>query len=382
MKRTFKYTIFTLAMIMATSLTSCLSDDNETIVLESGNNSGIPSDELADPNPTIGSSTTNIPNIQYTVEQDGNDAIVRIDMTGIQDADTNEWLELIGTAEDGQNIWVEVDGNPKGISVYNNSNDEGQTVMADLVFIVDNSGSMSEESDAIARDIIKWSQLLESSNLDINFACVGYGYNYGEISGALNLTDAKGLSKYLNRNTGTGRTYGFYGTDATTLQNAASKYSAGGECGGMAIQFANNNFNFRHGSNRIYVNLTDEPNQPGTTSEYSVEYYKSQYNWPTSSGTVHTVFSSDTINFHGEKPWRISQYTGGTILIAPSDFSGVTLESLPITGAMTNSYVIRFTNISEYMDCRPHLVTITVLSEDGRTRAERSFYITFGCPEE
>lgn len=133
MKRTFKYTIFTLAMIMATSLTSCLSDDNETIVLESGNNSGIPSDELADPNPTIGSSTTNIPNIQYTVEQDGNDAIVRIDMTGIQDADTNEWLELISTAEDGQNIWVEVDGNPKGISVYNNSNDEGQTVMADLV---------------------------------------------------------------------------------------------------------------------------------------------------------------------------------------------------------------------------------------------------------
>ena len=31
-------------------------------------------------------------------------------------------------------------------------------------------------------------------------------------------------------------------------------------------------------------------------------------------------------------------------------FSGVTLNSLPVTGAMQNSYIIRFTNVSEFMD--------------------------------
>lgn len=97
---------------------------------------------------------------------------------------------------------------------------------------------------------------------------------------------------------------------------------------------------------------------------------------------MHTVFSADTTfterAYYKEKPWRISQYTGGSILVAPSDFSGVTLASLPVTGAMTNSYIIRFTNIEEFMDGQPHLVKITILSEDGYTRAEKIFYMNFG----
>ena len=77
---------------------------------------------------------------------------------------------------------------------------------------------------------------------------------------------------------------------------------------------------------------------------------------------------------------RISEYTGGTVLYASSDFSGVTLTSLPVTGAMQNSYVIRFTNVGEFMDGQAHEVRITILSADGRTRAERTFYIVFGEP--
>ena len=68
------------------------------------------------------------------------------------------------------------------------------------------------------------------------------------------------------------------------------------------------------------------------------------------------------------------------MLYASSDFSGVTLTSLPVTGAMQNSYVIRFTNVGEFMDGQAHEVRITILSADGRTRAERTFYIVFGEP--
>ena len=57
----------TLLMAAALSLTSCLSDGDDTIVLEEGNRSGIPSDELAGPNPDIDGSTTTIP--KHTVHR-------------------------------------------------------------------------------------------------------------------------------------------------------------------------------------------------------------------------------------------------------------------------------------------------------------------------
>ena len=97
-------------MTFVVSLSACLGSGDETIVLEEGKPAhGIPSDDDADPNPEIGTSTTYIPNVNYTVENSGNDAIVRLDMTGIQDPDSYEWLKLVGTGGNGvnqQNVWV------------------------------------------------------------------------------------------------------------------------------------------------------------------------------------------------------------------------------------------------------------------------------------
>ena len=378
------YKAFMALLICATAFVSCIKDGDDTIILESGNNTGIPSDNIADENPIIDNSTTTIPNIQYTVEEEGKDAVVHIDMTGVKYADSYDWLRLLGTGESGQNVWLSIDGQPKGIAVYNNAddNEEEKKLSCDLVFLVDNSGSMGDEADAIARDIIDWANKLTASNLDISFACVGYGFSYGKVYGAINLTDVNTLATYLERSYGIYRTVGFYGEDELTLSTAANHYSASGECGGLALRYADENLSFRPGANRIYVNFTDEPNQPGGNNRYSTESFKTQEYWNTNQGTVHTVYSSDTINFYEtmyyqEKPWRISEYTGGTIITAPSNFQDVTLESLPITGAMTNSYVIRFTNVSEFMDGKPHYVKITILSEDGKTRAERTFNITF-----
>lgn len=389
MKKIYSRISFVLFSLLACTLTSCLSSGDDTIILESGtaSTSGIPSDDLAEANPTITSATTSIPNIQYFIETEDDDAIVRIDMTGIQDmsassSSSTSWLRLIGTAQDGQNVWLSVDDTPKGILVYNNSDSQQESAIAvDLVFLVDNSGSMGEEADVIAQDIQDWAQTLEDSGLDIRFGCVGYSEN-GRINGAINLTDASSLSTYLNRASGTSRTMGFSGSDAATLQTAASSYSVSAECVGIALWYADKNISFRSGANRIYVNFTDEPNQPANTSKYSTEYFKDQSNWSTSQGTVHTVFSgstsfTETIGSR-ERPWRISEYTGGTTMYASSTFSGVTLSDLPVTGAMQNSYIIRFTNISEYMDGKSHVVKITVKSTDSKTQAEKTFYVTFG----
>lgn len=342
--------------------------------------SSIPGDDDANPNPDIGNPTTTIPNIQYTCEVVGSDVIVRLDMTGIQDPTTSEWIRLFGTNNPEQNIWISVDDKPKGFTVYNNVDEADGGIKTDVIFVVDNSGSMSEEANAVARDILSWSQTLVSSGLDVRFACVGYSVS-GTINGGVDFTDANGLASFLNRSSGTGRTMGFSGSNASALQSAAAAYRVSDECGALAIRYANANLNFRTGANRIYVNFTDEPNQPAGRQEYSVEFFASQQNWGTSQGTVHTVYSGYDFTerpLWDEHPWKISQYTGGTIFKTDSRFTGVNLNSLPITGALQNSYIIRFHNIS-YMvgDGKVHRIRITILSPDWRVRAERVYDVEF-----
>lgn len=368
-------------MALATlSLSSCLSDDDETIVLESPN-TGIPDDSQAERNPEVYNTTTYVPNIQTSVVYINGIAVIALDMTGVKNPDGTDWLRLYGTGHPDQNIWVEVDDYPKGIDVYNNiDKDKDKTMKTDIVFTIDNSGSMDDEADAVARDIVSWAQLLSNSRLDARFGVVGYE---GRITGAMNLTDVEQLSSYLNYGSGTDRTQHFGGSDASSLSTKAASYLSGSgkECGASAIRFANDQFNFRSSANRIYVNFTDEPNQPNGKSAYSVKFFESQDNWPASNGTVHTVYSDDrfsgnTWNYK-EQPWLISEYTGGTVIFAPSNFYGVTLESLPVTGAMEHSYIIRFTNISDKLDGKAHKVHITIRSKDGKVRADKVFYVTF-----
>ena len=385
-----------LATLLVT-LASCIGDGNETILVEGKNAgaggttqttvAGIPSDSEAGASPSVGTATTQMPNIQYAVTDESGTSVLRIDMTGVQEADGGGWMNLVGTGSPDQNVWVTVDGKPKGIQVKNSDGGSGSTRQADLVFTVDNSGSMSEEADAIARDIVEWAGLLSQSGLDAKFGVVGYG---GYISGAMDLTTAAELSTFLNASSGTGRTMHFGGNNTQQLATWASGFARTGshvddnECGAMAVRFADKYFGFRQGANRVYVNFTDEPNQPKQVTDYSTESFRSQSDWATAQGTVHTVYSSDTTYFSTEtmgtkeKPWRLSWYTGGTIIVASSSFTGVTLSSLPVTGALQHSYVIRLTNIDDLMDGQPHEVKITILSKDGKTRSERTFWIVFG----
>lgn len=389
MKKSFY--LFSIAcagmLFTSTALTSCSSDDDpeeqqeEVTVLVAG----IPDDGDATPNPNVDNNTTNIPNIVCNTEYENGVPVIRIDMTGVQESLGNEWLRLYGTGSDKQNVWVEVDGKPKGISVRNTAddNDGNAKVMADLVFLVDNSGSMGEEANAIARDIIAWSDMLSKSGLDMQFGVVGYD---GAITGALNITTADKLAEYLNYSYGTNRTYHFGGPDASVLSAAVAPYRTGGyssnECGTAALRFADEQFAFRNGANRIYVNFTDEPNQPSGNKEFSVEYVSTQENWNTAKGTIHTVYSETYKDFterqyQREYPWRMSEYTGGTIIYCNPSFNDVTLTNLPVTGAMQNSYIIRFTNIANLMDGKTHDVKVTILTQDGKTMAEKTFSVTF-----
>lgn len=385
MKHHYKH--FTMAIVTAlllSCMSSCLKDDEETIALPTPRTMGnVPSDYSATLNPAISNSNAIIPNYQFEEEQEEDGLFMyRLDMTGIMNPYTHEWLDLYGTGIPEQNVWMSLDGNPKGILVKNHSEDGTISRKFDLVFLVDNSGSMREESDALARDIINWANNLTNSGIDIQFGCVGYS-EYGYVNGGIDFTNQSGLSNFLNYGTGTARTQHFGGANASNLEYYADIYGeVSGECGVMALRFANDYFSFRSGAYRIYVNFTDEPNQPSYQNGWSVEYLNPSYgNWTPQQGTVHTVFSGSTIFSHQtgycEKPWLMSEYTGGTILYASSSFTGISLNDLPVTGAMQHSYSIYFTIPESLKDGQYHRLLVTVLSQDQAVRAERNFTIRF-----
>jgi len=386
MKNIYILIVITLALVSCTTKTDGYL--GEPTAFDTLNN--IPSDGLAQANPIVLNTNSLIPNLMFYTKQGLNSNVVYVDLTGVNDPNTQQWLKLFGTTQANQNIWIEVDGVPKGILVVNNTG-TGNKVQADIVFLVDNSGSMDQEADSVAKDIVKWSSRLAQQGLDLRFGCVGYA-ELGYVNGGVGLTNQANINQFLNRvgTTGTDRTIGFSGSDATFLQTTAkASYSnCTAECGVQALRFADKTFGFRTGVNRIYVNFTDEPNQPNNLSAYSVELLKDQKSWNTSQGTIHTVFSEDSTTYskggqawsplQQERPWLMSKYTGGTTMFVPSNFASVSLDNLPVTGAMMNSYTISFINNSSVPNGQ-HTVKITIKTINGQVTAEKTFTgVTFG----
>lgn len=373
--------------------------NGETIQLTTGNPTGIPSDAQAGVPPTInaGDETFKMPTSISALSVDPeNSSIGRFNLAGIQA--NGQWLELYGTGAENQNVWVEINGKQKGIKVINGSevvsrsrsNSPVSKAKADVIFLVDNSGSMSEEANKVADEIIRWSKEL-SQTMDVKFGCVGIDHSY--INGAINITDVTTLSDYLNQGYGTRRTqhFGKYMTtppaDWQQLEAKAAAYNnAGGECGGIMLHFADENFSFRDGANRFYVYFTDEPNQPGGNAPWSVLSVKDDsehYKWDASRGVIYTVYSGlgsyyydDPHKFQSwlyeEDPTLFSTYTGGQILKTTGDFN-ISLSDLPVTGAITQSFIIQFNITPDLTVGGTYDVTIIIYSPDGTIKSQYTY---------
>ena len=363
------------------------------------NTTGIPNDADAKPNPILDPSSLNttIPNFNWTYSYENGELVIRLDLTGVKDPYTDDWVELYGMESAKQNIWVSVDGISKGFTIEKINDQKKGTV--DMIFLVDNSTSMREEAEGVAKEIKKYANEL-NSKMDILFGCVGYGRyvgyeydypknNYG-VSGALNLSSYEQLDAFLNQRgkTGVDRTVGYFGDDANKLSSAAAKdeyYKSGGENSIQALRFADENFSFTTGANRVYVNFTDDANYPGGNKNISISYVENTETWPVYKGTIHSVISnSEDIIINRSKQvsdaelsYLPSDYTGGTKIFVPSDFSGVSLSSLPVTGALLNSYIIRFRNVP--LDGRVHEVWLTVksTSPNGEILADKKSEVIF-----
>lgn len=364
------------------AMTSCLGGGDETIVLGSGP-ADIPADVYADPNPVLPDDpTVELPDIHPDVVAEKGSAVIRVDIAGVRDRRNLEWVRFYGTDDSRQNIWVEIDDQPKALTVKNSIDEDSRYVRpVDMVFLVDNSSSMREESDEIVSQITAWTETLDAGKLDMRFGCVGYD---GAITGAYNITTGTDLSSYLHRpdHSGTLSTFGFEGKEADINRFRDNKLSydsgEGHGCAMAALRFADDLFDFRPESNRIYVNFTDGPNYPYAGKKFSVESLLTD--WSLSRGVIHTVYSgkSDT----GVEPnYLMSDYTDGTVMNVDPTFTGVSISTLPVSGSVENSGILRLSNIDKYIDGKPHRMHVTLLSPDKTIRAERYYVVQFPVPE-
>jgi hypothetical protein len=360
--------IFLLSLKMIVAFNSC-SSTSEPVP----DNSDIP------PNPTdievpAVIHKNLVPAVTFT-KTSGNETRIKVNLLGLVEPNTLEPIELYADYRDGlYNFYLEEDWIVKGVKLTKVSS--STKLKADIVFTVDNSGSMNEEADSIAARIVEFTNFLTLKGLDVQFGCVGY---YGEVNGGLNLTDHQILETYLNDrtnyNTGTDRTVGFYGPDSAILkQTAIEQYSIiKRENGVVGVLYANSLFNWRPGAQRIFINFTDESTYP-----------EGFYVWSTAAmcenligvATVHTVFSKDTtlssgnwVDLWEERPWDMSKCTGGTVIFVSSDASDLNLLDLPVTGALSNSYLV------EYVTSSPsgkHTIVVTVSTNTADGKIEYS----------
>jgi hypothetical protein len=356
--------VFLLSVALIFVFGSCTTTSEPT-----QDNSDIPSDPVDVDVPALDHDNL-VPTATFT-KTSGNETRIKVNLLGLVDPTTLVPIDLYADYDDGfHNFYLEEDGVVKGVKLTKVSS--STQLKADIVFTVDNSGSMGEEADSVAIRIVEFANFLAQQGLDAQFGCVGYD---GWVNGGLNLSDHLTLETYLNDrtgyNSGTYRTYGFYGPDSANLEATADEYFSDvyGENGVVGVFFADSLYNWRPGAQKVYINFTDEPTQPGGL-----------YSWSTAalcekllgSATVHTVFSEDTTWYSGywqdlwqERPWDMSKCTGGTVKFVSNDASDLNLIDLPVTGALSNSYLVEYVT-SSASGTHTVVITVSTSTADGR----------------
>jgi len=339
-----------LLLVLTLVLTSLIYFSCDTTEDPQDQNTDIPGDPTG---VTVPTPTKN--NVLPSASFSTTGSRVKLNLLGLIDPTTNQPLTLSynATTPQSSNIFVEEDGVVQGLKVTKVGT--GNVLTADIVFLVDNSGSMGGEADSVAASIIEFANFLQTSGLDVKFAIVGYDYG---VNGGINFTTAQAISTYLNRSSGTDRTYGFSGSDSAAIENRANTFGyPTGENGVIAAIFADSVYGWRAGAQRVFVNFTDEPTQ----SNAVIWNNAMGCNLLSGKATVHTVFSQDstywTFSQYDERPWELSTCTGGTIKFIPTDASGLNLKDLPVAGALANSFLVEYVSAKTGV---AHVVKTTV----------------------
>ncbi len=210
--------------------------------------------------------------------------------------------------------------------------------LADIVFIVDNSGSLSDEQAAIRQNLNNFVGQLENSGIDFALGLARYGQ------------DANGGFPILEEN-------GNLTTDAAFFRDvvfARNRTSGGNEPGYEAILDAARGFNFRPGAQRVFVIITDEtPNQSSVTSQQATDIAV--------TNSI-TIFALTEQSLNGTFT-QVTMETNGQIFNIFSSFDFI-LEA--ISQQLSNSYLVRYQSSQPMRNGQERLVEVKVNLPTGR----------------
>ncbi|MFQ5629394.1 MAG: two-component regulator propeller domain-containing protein [bacterium] len=209
----------------------------------------------------------------------------------------------------------------------------GGSRLADIVFIVDNSGSLGDEQQAVNDNMIAFVDSLAASGVDFALGLCRYGASQN--SGNPIIEDNGQLT-----------------TDAAYFKNnvwARNVINGFSEPGYFAIVQSATQFNFRPGAQRIFIIITDErADQGGATQQDAINSCLNN------SITVYALIDQFFINNNSDLT-VVAQQTGGKAFNITDPFNTI-LED--IQGAVSNTYVVRYRSSRPVIDGVERIVKV------------------------
>ncbi len=222
--------------------------------------------------------------------------------------------------------------------------------LADIVFLMDNSGSMDDEQAAIRNNIISFvDQLMQS---DINFALGLCRYGQSAASGNPYLEDNGQLTQNA-----------IYFRDNVWLRNVID---GGTEPGYYAITQSASGFNFRPGAQKIFIILTDEtPNQGGSTQAQAITACQN------GNITLYALTNSESAALN-----QIATATNGQYYNITDPFNNILDD---IGQAISATYIVRYS--SSNPNCNGLMRNIeVVVNHDGNQASATGSYMPCQAP--
>jgi len=217
----------------------------------------------------------------------------------------------------------------------------------DMVFILDNTGSMAGRINAVKDNIVAFTATLEAAGTDARFGIVSFGDSTSESSSLDLPATAEAVSTWLTALSGV------VGGDAE--ENPLT-----------AIMTAFDDFSWRSGAQKVFIVITDNPcHQLGDGDGYTAYTAAAVELALSGQATVYSISpkldaNSDSGVLYGDVRWLADGYgwlagvsaetygvvkpytgTGGRWIELPSS-GNIDLTSLGIAASVTGGYTIRF----------------------------------------
>lgn len=234
---------------------------------------------------------------------------------------------------------------------------------ADIVFLVDTTGSMGGTIDGVKQSMMAFVNNLKSNSLDVRVGVVAFADELDPAANPAGISAADPAAYTVAGFTELSSDLTETGSVVTFINSLSACYM--GACGGDApegaldsLSWAHDNLKFRPGSQKIFIMFTDVTSwgkdaAPTSTTEVSPAS-------PWTDATLAAALAADSSVVHvvsnDTPPWEIGEYnvkylamaggtnsspgTGGTWTVLGGGM--VDLTSLPITAAVTGSVLIEY----------------------------------------